>query len=160
VDNSSLRQLIGLDTLGASQVLRRLRDRTLLELHPAGPQSFYTLDSRLVTEKAPYRGELPADRGELPADRGEFQDPALKQLLLTLGTRPRKEKLRLVIGQLCAGQWRSGAWLAQLLKLKPRNLADRHLSPMVKDRILERRFPHTLNHPEQAYRTISTGEAN
>ncbi|MCS5693562.1 hypothetical protein NZK33_16465 [Cyanobium sp. FGCU-6] len=48
VDNASLRQLIDLDTLGAGQVLRRLRDRSMLELHRAGSQSDYTLGPALL----------------------------------------------------------------------------------------------------------------
>lgn len=187
VDNASLRQLMGLDTLAASQILRRLRDRELLELHPAGSQSYYTLGPGLLVgdrpgqgslvldrgelhadrgELGPDRGELPADRGELGADRGESGpisstvtvgdflglDPALQQALASLGTRPRKEKLRQVIGLLCSDQWRTGAWLAQLLSYKPGNLANRHLGPMVKEGTLERRFPEKPNHPEQAYR--------
>jgi ATP-dependent DNA helicase RecG len=198
VDNASLRQLMGLDTLAASQVLRRLRDRSMLELHRAGAQSFYTLDpgllagdrpgqGNLVLDRGglaadrggipadrgrigPDRGELPTDRGELPADRGESGpipstvtggdildlDPALHQALASLGTRPRKEKLRQVIGLLCSDQWRTGAWLAQLLSYKPGNLANRHLGPMVKEGTLERRFPEKPNHPEQAYRSIPT----
>jgi hypothetical protein len=35
------------------------------------------------------------------------------------------------------------------------NLSDRHLTPMVRVGTLERRFPQTPTHPEQAYRTIS-----
>jgi hypothetical protein len=57
-----------------------------------------------------------------------------------------------VIGLLCSDQWRSGAWLAQFLSYKPGNLANRHLGPMVKEGMLERRFPEKPNHPEQAYR--------
>jgi ATP-dependent DNA helicase RecG len=181
---------MGLDTLAASQILRRLRDRELLELHPAGSQSYYTLgpglwaddrpdQGKLVLDRGerladrgelgPDRGELPADRGGLVSDRGEFGaapstvtageildlDPALHQALASLGTRPRKEKLRQVIGQLCSDQWRTGAWLAGLLNRQPQNLSDRHLSPMVKDGLLERRFPDIPNHPEQAYRSPS-----
>ncbi len=176
VDNASLRQLIGLDTLGASQVLRRLRDRSMLELHRAGSQSYYTLapgllagdrpdQGKLVLDRAELasdRGELPTDRGGLGPDRGGLEldrggllDPELQQVLASLGTRPRKEKLRQAICQLCSDQWRSVAWLAALLKLQPRNLSDRHLSPMVKEGLLERRFPDIPSHPEQAYRSIS-----
>jgi ATP-dependent DNA helicase RecG len=92
-------------------------------------------------------------------DRGGA-DPALQQLLASLGTRPRKEKLRQVIGMLCSDQWRSVAWLAALLNRQPRNLSDRHLSPMVKDGLLERRFPDIPSHREQAYRSILAGEEN
>jgi hypothetical protein len=33
------------------------------------------------------------------------------------------------------------------------NLSDRHLTPMVRAGTLERRFPQTPTHPEQAHRT-------
>lgn len=175
VNNASLRQLIGLDTLGASQVLRRLRDRSMLELHRAGSQSYYTLGPALLAGDRPDqgklaldRGDLHADRGGLPADRGGLSpdrggleqdrgrllDPELQQVLAALGTRPRKEKLRQAIGQLCAGQWRSVAWLAALLRFEPRNLSDRHLTPMLKDGLLERRLSDIPSHPDQAYRSI------
>jgi ATP-dependent DNA helicase RecG len=166
VDNASLRQLMGLDTLAASQILRRLRDRSLLELHPAGSQSFYTLAHGLLPvdhadrgEHPVDRGELRADRGELAADRGELKTdrveslaPAMQGAIAEIGTRPRKQKLREVITQLCLDHWRTSAWLAHHLDIKVRNLVDRHLGPMVKDGTLERRFPDKLNHPEQAYR--------
>ncbi|MFZ9751969.1 MAG: hypothetical protein ACO3B3_00220 [Cyanobium sp.] len=147
VNNASLRNLMGLDTLGASQVLRRLRDRGLLNLHPAGSQSYYTLEPRLQVADA-------ADRGELHADRGEL-DPSLQEAITGLGARPRKERLRQVIGQLCAGHWRTAAWLADQLTIEAGNLSDRHLAPMVRHGTLERRYPETPTHPEQAYRTAS-----
>jgi ATP-dependent DNA helicase RecG len=166
VNNASLRSLMGLDTLGASQVLRRLRDRRLLELHRAGSQSYYTLEPRLRVADAADRGEHHADRGELGADRGELRSdrgelhadrgelaPSLQQAIAGLGGRPRKERLRQVIGQLCAGHWRTAAWLADQLNIEAGNLSDRHLAPMVRDGTLERRYPETPTHPEQAYRT-------
>ena len=166
VNNASLRSLMGLDTLGASQVLRRLRDRGLLELHRAGSQSYYTLEPRLRVADAADRGEHHADRGELGADRGELRSdrgelhadrgelaPSLQQAIAGLGGRPRKERLRQVIGQLCAGHWRTAAWLADQLNIEAGNLSDRHLAPMVRDGTLERRYPETPTHPEQAYRT-------
>ena len=146
VDNASLRSLMGLDTLGASQILRRLRDRGLLELHARGSQSYYTLALRLRLRDA-------ADRGEQVPDRGEQLAPSLLEAIAGLGVRPRKEPLRRVIAQLCAGHWRTPAWLADQLKMEAGNLSDRHLAPMVKIGTLERRYPETPTHPEQAYPT-------
>lgn len=99
-------------------------------------------------------GSSKLDRGGLVADRGGLLDPELEQVIAALGTRPRKEKLRQAIGQLCSDQWRSVAWLAALLKFEPRNLSNRHLIPMLKDGLLERRFPDVPSHPEQAYRSM------
>jgi ATP-dependent DNA helicase RecG len=160
VDNASLRSLMGLDTLGASQILRRLRDRGLLELHARGSQSYYTLalplrlhDAADRGEQVSDRGELQSDRGELGPDRGEQLAPSLLEAIAGLGVRPRKEPLRRVIAQLCAGHWRTPAWLADQLNIEAGNLSDRHLAPMVKIGTLERRYPETPTHPEQAYRT-------
>jgi len=83
VENAAMRSIAGLDTLESSILLRRLRGRNLLELHPHGAQSYYTLPPVLQahTELAVFlpdppgeavdRGELAADRGEPGTDRGE-----------------------------------------------------------------------------------------
>lgn len=55
------------------------------------------------------RGQLAADRGGFDLDRAGPLDPDLKHVIATLGSRPRNEKLRQAILQLCADQWRSVA---------------------------------------------------
>jgi hypothetical protein len=59
-----------------------------------------------------------------------------------------------VIAQLCAGHWRTPGWLADQLKMQAGKLSDRHLAPMVKIGTLERRYPESPTHPEQAYLTV------
>lgn len=81
VDNSRMRVVAGLETLSASQVLRTLRDRGLLELHAHGSASYYTL-SRLLAPASPERrgtdpGDLGTDPGDLHADLGDLRsEPA------------------------------------------------------------------------------------
>ena len=80
VDNARLRAALGLDTLGASQLLRGLRDRDLLTLHSHGSASYYTLSPALrehIGERpSPTdRTELGTDGHQLDPDRGEFSDP-------------------------------------------------------------------------------------
>ena len=102
------------------------------------------------------RGERDADRGELTQDRGELA-PEILAAIGQLGTRPRKERLRAVIATICARRdWTTPAELARWLNILPANLTDRHLSPMVKAGQLERRFPDTPTHAEQAYRSADT----
>ncbi len=88
VDNARMRRLTGMDTLGASQLLRGLRDRQLLELHGAGSASFYNLHSRLRRSGASIRrsdvGESGSDVGESGADLGEF-DADLGELRSDVG---------------------------------------------------------------------------
>jgi hypothetical protein len=45
--------------------------------------------------------------------------------------------------------------LAHLLDFIPANLVDRHLSPLVKEGTLIRRYPEAPTHPAQAYRSAS-----
>jgi len=195
VENAHLRQFAGIDTLGASQVLRRLRDRALLELHPAGSNSYYTLPEHLLRptevlrvdrgeqttdrgeqttdrgeqttdrgEQTTDRGEQTTDRGEQTTDRGETDAnyvASLKRFTLTekqeraiteLGNRPRKERIRAVIEQICAEQWVTPADLAQVLDFSAMKLTERHLSPMVQEGCLERLYPDQPTHARQAYR--------
>ena len=78
---------------------------------------------------------------------------SLLEAIAGLGVRPRKELLRRVIAQLCAGHWRTAARLADQLTMEASNFSDRHLAPMLRDGTLERRYPEMPTHPEQAYRT-------
>lgn len=73
IDNGKMRQVTGLDTLSASAVLRRLRDRDLLVLHAAGAASYYTLSPAIDVD----RGGLDADRGGLDVDRGGISSKGL-----------------------------------------------------------------------------------
>ena len=80
VDNARLRAAMGLDTLGASQLLRGLRDRDLLTLHSRGAASYYTLSPALrehigESPSPTDRTELGTDGHQLDPDRGEFTDP-------------------------------------------------------------------------------------
>ena len=159
--------------------LRRLRDRSLLDLHPHGANSYYTLPTTLSAPTQPLidqdnrgepspdrggltenrgepaldRGELAPNRGERDTDRGELA-PEVLAAIQQLGTRPRKERLRAVIASICAQRdWTTPAELARWLNIRPANLTERYLSPMVKAGQIERRFPDAPTHAEQAYRS-------
>ena len=150
VTNAALRSTMGLDTLAASQVLRGLRDRELLHLHPRGAQSYYALPPILAQK---------ADGGKLSADGGKL-DPggqALPEDLLTaidqLGSRPRKESVRGVIRAICAVKpWITREEIAKHLRFSQKKLGPKHLKPMVDAGWLELRYPQQPTHPHQAYR--------
>lgn len=171
VDNARMRQIAGLDTLGASALLRRLRDRGLLDLHPAGAASFYTLPDVLQVGSggaAADRGGLGADReepgtdwGELDSDRGEARATAdlpspVRAALDRLGQRPRKERLRSVLVDLCSLRPHTAAELGELVGVRADKLVERHLSPMVGEGTLEWLHPDTPTHRDQAYRATRT----
>ncbi len=84
IDNARMREIAGLDTLGASKLLIALRDRNLLVLHSAGASSYYELSERLTSanvaletlgasrsgdrEAAPQAVGTSADAVEAPGD--------------------------------------------------------------------------------------------
>ena len=160
VDNARMRAVTGLDTLSASRLLVRLRDRCLLTLHGAGSASFYTVGPTIEAAGAADAGQRRLDRGGLDADRGglgtdgeELPDD-LRRDLEALGHRPRAERLRPMIVRLCALRpWKPAA-LAAVLGFKRQDLlVERHLKPLCEQGLLERTFPETPSHPEQAYQT-------
>ncbi|MFT7519570.1 MAG: ATP-dependent DNA helicase RecG [Kiritimatiellia bacterium] len=155
VDNARMRQVAGLDTLSASRVLGRLRDRGLLALHSAGPASYYTLGSSLSTVGTDRPGSIESDRPGSNADRpGIPLPPVLQHAIDGLGARPRKARLWPVIEALCAHRAMGPADLARVLGFRdPRLLVRRHLKPLVDDGRLERTRPDSPSHPKQAYRT-------
>ncbi|MFM8477029.1 MAG: hypothetical protein ACKOEO_14720 [Planctomycetaceae bacterium] len=78
----------------------------------------------------------------------------IREAIAQLSRRPRKERLRQVIAAICAfREWTTPAELARWLEILPGNLTIRHLSPMIKDGQLERRYPDTPTHSDQAYRS-------
>jgi hypothetical protein len=78
----------------------------------------------------------------------------IREAIAQLSRRPRKERLRQVISAICAfREWTTPAELAGWLEILPGNLTIRHLSPMIKAGQLERRYPDTPTHSDQAYRS-------
>jgi ATP-dependent DNA helicase RecG len=134
-------------------------------LHAAGAASFYTLPSSLLGldrgELDSDRGELDADRGELDADRGELDadrgepSAAVTDILGRLGRRPRKERLRAALLELCSLRPFTSSELAALVHVQAANLVERHLTPLVDQGRLVRAFPNTPTHPDQRYETAT-----
>ena len=66
--------------------------------------------------------------------------------------RTQPETTRDVILALCDSHFLTTEQFGKLLGLKPKGIRDRFLGPLFNQGKLERRFPHTPNHEQQAYR--------
>lgn len=78
VNNTACRSFSNLDTLQASNVLRRLRDRGLLEKQGAGNRTHYVLvDPGLATGAMPQQGELHLEGGKQAPEGGKRVIPTL-----------------------------------------------------------------------------------
>jgi ATP-dependent DNA helicase RecG len=103
-------------------------------------------------------GGLATENGDAEVEREAQQllqgaSPALRASLAALGGKPSPTTLRKVIVELCELRWWTPKQLAVVLHRKdPAHLSEKHLSPLVKEGQLERRYPDNLAHPQQAYR--------
>ncbi|MFO1190688.1 MAG: ATP-binding protein [Rhodoferax sp.] len=171
VDNTACRDFSGLDTLQASNVLRRLRDRGLLEKQGAGNRTHYILVSQKSIGKiVPQQGELALEGGKQTTEGGKQTTeggkqapeggkrslaplpPELERRLPAPGQRVSEVALRQLIRDLCRWQAMRGEELATFLSKDLKYLRNRHLSAMVQSRELEFLYPESPNHQLQAYK--------
>jgi ATP-dependent DNA helicase RecG len=154
VDNTACRDICGLDTLTASGVLRRLRDRGLLEKQGAGNRTYYTLvdaeQPRALVEDMGRLQESPRARSVIPPELATLP-PELATFLATLEGRVSENALREGIRRLCAWVPLTVDQLATLLGKDRHYLRNKHLIPMVRDGRLRFRYPESAKHPYQAY---------
>jgi len=167
VDNTACRDFSGLDTLQASSLLRRLRDRGLLEKQGSGSRTYYTLTSpRDAPDMHPEQGKLPLEGGNRAGEGGKQSlqggKRALPDLPPELAARlPHPQQrlgeaaLRALIRDLCGWQALRGEELATLLHKDLKYLRNKHLTEMVQTGELAFLFPESPNHALQAYKLPS-----
>lgn len=170
VDNAACRSFSDLDTLQASLLLRRLRDRGVLVKQSGGNRTHYLL-TRLAA--------LPKTRQGLPwvmigeATTAEATEQGGKQggkpahvplpgelaaRLPSPGRRLGADDLRDLICALCAWRPLRGEELATLLDRDLQYLRNRHLGPMIRSGELVFLYPESPNHALQAYRLPAATE--
>ena len=164
VDNTACRDFSGLDTLQASSLLRRLRDRGLLEKQGSGSRTYYTLTSpQDALGMHPEQGERPLEGGNRVVEGGKQPPQGGKRTLPDLppGLAARLPQppqrlgvaaLRALIRELCGWQALRGEELATLLHKDLKYLRNKHLTEMVKTGELAFLFPESPNHALQAYK--------
>lgn len=163
VDNTACRDFSGLDTLQASSLLRRLRDRGLLEKQGSGSRTYYTLSSpgeaagrETLQAELPLEGGKQGPEGGKPGTQGGKRalpdlPPELAARLAKSGQRQSTESLRQLIRDLCGWQPLRGEELATLLHKDLKYLRNKHLSEMVQAGDLAFLYPESPNHALQAY---------
>ena len=164
VDNMACRDFSELDTLQASSLLRRLRDRGLLQKQGAGTRTHYTLANSVgATNRHPQQGDLLLENAALLHKGGNQQPEGGKRDLpplppelaarLPAGTqRMGQAALRQLVRDLCGWQPLRGEELATLLGRDRKYLRNKHLSAMVAIGELVFQYPESPNHALQAYK--------
>lgn len=177
VDNSACRDFSGLDTLAASRVLRRLRDRGLLDKEGSGSGTYYVLARPELTAQPPSaqlaldmgspespHGQGPAGGDSAPSMGGLAQSPhaggdippELQARIRAAGTKPRQAELRALVLALCALRPLTVTELCQALgRRDAKELRRTHLRPLRDAGLLALKYPETEKHPHQAYLTVT-----
>ena len=176
VDNSACRDFCGLDTLAASQVLRRLRDRGLLDKAGSGSRTYYLLAQpaasppslpaqlpRDIGDESPHGavaagGDMTLSMGGLPESPppvGGDIPPELQARIRAAGAKPRQAEVRGLVLALCALRPFTVLALCQALgRRDAKELRRTHLRPLREAGLLALKFPETEKHPHQAYLTV------
>ena len=184
IDNATYREINRVDTLLASQALRRLRDAGLLEQKGRGSATWYRPTPRLLDGSpglSPNPGALSSNPAGLSSKpRGLTSDPAtlasnpqaqadgdaerltliaslpeeLAQAVHRLGRRSLPAAMREVVVALC--RWRD--WradeLALLLGRQAETMRQDYLRPLMRDGRIAMTRPDKPNDPQQAYRAV------
>lgn len=166
IDNAALRAITDLDTLQASQLLRKLwQQRGLIDKGGRGSASYYKPSAPLLLmistpntsglasntqEFVTNTQELVLNTQELMPNTQEFPD-VLQSALNSLTPKTRKLQLQRIILQLCSLRAYSAEDLASILNRRFEALRVSHLTPMRKDGLINYVYPEVINHPDQAY---------
>lgn len=179
VDNSACRDFSGLDTLTASRVLRRLRDRGLLAKQGGGKATYYTLNTLSTPAVSSLQTALPGMEAAKPL--GEPSMPSLEgctpsldlegfvgngpldTLLASLpedlaaqtraqrSQRQPRDVLRALLFKLCECRPWTAEELETLIGKHRKYLMTEHIRPLVQAGQLKLRYPESTRHPHQAY---------
>ena len=176
IDNAMYRELNRVDTIGASQSLRRLRDAGLLEQKGRGSATYYEPTSWLLAGDetgSEAASPLPSNLGPLSSNPPSLSSnpqalssnplwqalPALlQQLVAGLGQRASPDKVREALVALCRHRPWQASELAELFDRNADYLGTQYLRPLVNAGVLAYTRPDQPNHPQQAYRATDTDE--
>ena len=183
LNNSTYRELTKVDTLTASQSLRRLRDAGLLAQKGRGSATYYVPTERLV-DKGLSSKPLPLSSesdGLLSNPPGLISNPASllsnplesvfdearRRALLNglpgelaasvgaIGQRHPPEEVRALVIALCQFRaWRTEE-LSDLLRRRPETIRQHYLRPLMREGHLTMTNPQEPNDPQQAYRAVA-----
>lgn len=181
INNGTYRELTKVDTLTASQALRRLRDAGLLAQKGRGSATYYVptdrvLDKGLSSNPEALSSEseglsstppaLPSDLEPLASNPADKYDEALRSQLLdgisgtlaakvgAVGKRHPPQEVQDVVVALCQVRAWSADELSTVLRRNPEVVRQSYLRPLMREGRLTMTNPQEPNDPQQAYRAM------
>ncbi|MDD4515962.1 RNA-binding domain-containing protein [Massilibacteroides sp.] len=175
IDNTSYRQLCGMNRIEAGVDLKSMRKQKLLEQKNAGKSTYYLpttfLLSTMVDKLPTMVDKLPTMVDKLPTmvdkvptmvdkvptmvDKiGETVPEPLLFLLSEVGRRSDPELIRKTILALCAWQELSVSELAKLLNRNEKYIKTNYIQTLLDEKKIVYTIPAMITHPSQKYKTV------
>lgn len=85
---------------------------------------------------------------------------ALQQKIRSLGSRSKPELMEDVILEICTVRAYNLDELSKILKRRPHHIREKFLNPLMKQGKIGYAIPEVINHPKQAYKTITQSDNN
>lgn len=174
IDNAMYRELNRVDTLAASQTLRRLRDAGLLEQKGRASATYYVPTAQLLGPKEADAAGLepliplspkpeglspkPSALSPKPDAANEGLPEPLRAQVAALGQRSPPAAMEAAILALCRWKPHTTEALAQRLGRRRDTVSD-YVMRLLRSGRLQATHPEHPRHPQQAYRTVDGGEA-
>ncbi len=179
IDNAAFRSInSGIDMLKASGHLRKMRDLNLLEQRPQGSATYYIPGSRLINtleenerQRSLFTVEIqPVDKTTNPGDKTtnpvdnvlytelKQSNPKLALEIENVGKRGTLEEIEILILRLCNWKTLKSIEIASLVGRNQDHIKTAYLRRMIRDELLEYKFPENPSHKKQAYRTTDKGK--
>ncbi len=168
ISNARLRSVTGLHSADCSILFKGLVSRKILQSSGSGRWTTYKVDgdeanSEPVLDLNPRElstdPRKPNSLGSVDSSLGFVLSSEERKRLEDIAApvsspkKPPQSVVRNVILQICRDHFFTSKEVGELLGRSAENLQQTYLSSLVKEGLLERRFPLQPNHPEQAYRT-------
>ena len=181
INNGTYRELTKVDTLTASQALRRLRDAGLLAQKGRGSATYYVPTERLLDKGLSSNPEalssesdglssnplaLSSNPEPLASNPADKYDEALRSQLLddipgtlaakvgAVGKRHPPHEVQDVVIALCQVRAWSADELSTVLRRNPEVVRQSYLRPLMREGRLTMTNPQEPNDPQQAYRAV------
>jgi len=161
IDNSTYRQLNASAVLKASNELRSLKDKGLIEQKGKGRATYYITGSVLNTEPKSLNTEPSALNTEPSALNTEPQSLiqelpyVLREKIKELGQRELDvEKIKSLVYEICKRRNCSLKELSILLDRKENTVFRKYIVPLKEEGKLQHTIIDMPNHPDQAYKSI------
>jgi ATP-dependent DNA helicase RecG len=146
VSNARLQELLSDHPVDITRILQRLCEQGYLLSDNRGRWTRYRLSG--TTPEAADSSHLPADSLQLPGDSSHLAEPVSRSKKASART------MRKSIIDLCSGRYLTAEQLAGLLQRNSAGLRDRYLTPLVREGLLQLRYPGTTTRPDQAYTAV------